>query len=280
MVVVYDVMVVPVMVMLPHMMVRWCVLVLGMLVRMLSVGMVVLRVLGMLVRMRLVGVHWVWLMRRLDRVLLQLMGMGVRMRMLLQMTVGGCRDNWLGLRSLSLPVAFTPLGPFLVFSAPYVPNTPIHASTRLGAPRRKSGSHVRAKLPFPVPVSQHLPLALCRQFPVTWGEFAFPHFTFSLDQLPFSVPLELTFSLYEARGSLDSCSSRSDEWGARRAARANYDTRTTYSRTKRISRWTCSNRRGSLKYAHRWLRERWPVSIHDARPCYGYGACNGVQCIL
>lgn len=78
MMVMYDVMVVPVVVMLPYMMVRWCVrcsmLVLGVLVRMLSMRMVVLRVLGMLVRMRLVCVHWVRLMR-LDRMLLQLVAM-------------------------------------------------------------------------------------------------------------------------------------------------------------------------------------------------------------
>ena len=166
MVMVYDMMMVPVVVMVPYMMMGWCVrcsmLVLGMLVQVLAMRMV-LRVLGMLVRMGLVCVHWVRLMG-LDRVLLQLMGV----RVLVQMTVGGCRDDWLDLGSLSFPVAIIPLHPFLLFPAPRVPNTPIRSSNRLGTPSRISRSHVRAKLPFPLSFS-HLSLTLYRQLSVTWG---------------------------------------------------------------------------------------------------------------
>ena len=279
-VVVDDVMMVPVVVMLPYMMVGWyvrcSVLVLGMLVRVLAMRMVVL---GMLVRMGLVCVHWMRLMRRLDSVLLQLVGMRVRMRMLVQMTVGGCRDNRLDLGSISFPVAFTSLNAFLFFSAPRVPDAPIHASSRLGTPSRISRSHVKAKLPFPLPLS-HLSLALRRHFPITWGELSLPHFAIPLDQLPFSVPLELAFSLHETRGTLDSRSSRTDDRGTRRTSGSNHDTRSTYSRTQGISRRACSKRRRSLKYAHRRLRERWPVSICDAWPWYTPRSCHGGCCIL
>lgn len=177
--------------------------------------------------------------------------MRVRMGKLVQMTMGRRRNNRLGLGSLSLPVAFTPL---LLFSAPCVPSTPIHASGRLGTPSGEPGSHIRSKLPFTVTFTiSHLSLALRRQFPVTWVKLSVPHFAISLDQLSFSVPLEVTFSLHETGGTLDSSASRTDDWGARCASGADHDACSTYSRTKGISCRTCSNRRGSLKYAHRRL---------------------------
>lgn len=201
------------------------------------------------------------------------------MEMLVQMTVGGCWDNRLDLGSLSLPVAFIPLNPFLLFPAPRVPNTPIRASSRLGTPSRKSGSQVRAKLPFSLSLSQ-LSLTLGHQFPVTWGELSFPYFAIPLDHFPFSFPLELSLPLHETGGSLDSRPSRPDDWGTRRASGADDDTRSTYTWAKRISCRTCPNRRRPLKYAHRRLRERWPFSIRDAWPWHTPRSGNGVRGIL
>lgn len=104
----YDVVMVPVMVMLPDVMMRWCmrccVLVLSMLMRKVMMG--------------LVCAHWMRLMRRLRWVL-----MGMRVWM--QMAVSRCWDNRLGLRPLSLSISFISLPLFSVACFP------IHAASKL-----------------------------------------------------------------------------------------------------------------------------------------------------